>query len=226
MSNKRWTDQEIELLRGVYPHKPTREVAVLFDRAMRSIYEMAHRLKLKKTPEFLASGQAGRLDGVRGGATRFKPGQVPFNKGLRRPEGWAPGQMAKAQFKPGHLPHNTLEVGGYRIIDGYLQQKISAAKGSSAKRWRGVHELVWTAVNGPLPDGHIVVFKPGMRTTELTNITIDKVECISRADNMRRNTRHNLPKELNEVIMLRAALIRKINHRTKGKKDYEQRDHQ
>lgn len=32
---------------------------------------------------------------------------------------------------------------------------------------------------------------------------------------MRRNTRHNLPTEINEVIGLRAALVRKINHRSK-----------
>lgn len=223
MTKKHWSSQEIACLRAIYPHRTTRELAELLGRSMRSVYDQAHQLDLKKTPEFLASGQAGRLDGVRGGATRFQKGQTPYNKGLRRPEGWAPGNMARTQFKPGQMPPNTFPVGEYRVVDGYLQQKISTEKGNSSKRWRGVHELVWTAVNGPLPPDHLVVFKPGMRTTELAHITIDTVECISRADNMRRNTRHNLPRELNEVIGLRAALIRKINHRTKKN---EQREHQ
>lgn len=224
MTRKPWTDQDIERLRTLYPGSPTRDLAILFDRSIRSVYEKANQIGLKKTREFLASGLAGRLDGVRGGATRFKPGQVPANKGLRRP-GWAPGHMAETQFKPGQMPHNTREVGEYRITaDGYLQQKIGAAKGSNSKRWRGVHELVWIAANGPLPPGHIVVFKPGMRTTELAAITLDKVECISWAENMRRNSYHNLPKPLAQIVQLRGALNRKINRLTKEKPD-EQRDH-
>ncbi len=223
MTRTPWTAADIDRLRALYPNRPTRELAVLFDRGIRAVYEKANQLGLKKTREFLASGLAGRLDGVRGGATRFKKGQVPANKGLKRP-GWAPGHMAETQFKKGQTPHNTRAVGAYRITrDGYLQQKIGTAKGSNSKRWRGVHELVWIAAHGPLPPGHIVVFKPGMRTTELAEITLDKVECISLAENMRRNTRHNLPKELNEVIGLRAALVRKINHRTKT---HEQRNDQ
>jgi hypothetical protein len=153
-------------------------------------------------------------------STRFKPGHVTWNKGMK---GLDIGGKA-TRFQPGQTPHNTLEVGAYRITkDGTLQRKIGTTKGSNSKRWRGVHELVWVAANGPLPAGHIVVFKPGMRTTQLADITLDKVECITWAENMRRNTRHNLPKELNEVIGLRAALVRKINHRTK---DHEPRNNQ
>lgn len=220
MTRKPWTAQDLDRLRTLYPGSPTRDLASLFDRSIRSVYEKANQLGLKKTREFLASGLAGRPDGVRGGATRFKPGHKSWNTGMK---GLDIGGKA-TRFQPGQMPHNTLDVGAYRINrDGTLQQKIGTAKGSNSKRWRGVHELVWIAANGPLPPGHIVVFKPGMRTAELAAITLDKVECISWAENMRRNTRHNLPRELNEVIGLRAALVRKINHRTKT---HEQRNDQ
>lgn len=220
MTRKPWTEHDLDRLRTLYPGSPTRDLAGLFDRSIRSVYEKANQLGLKKTREFLASGLAGRLDGVRGGATRFKLGHKTWNAGMK---GLDIGGKA-TRFQPGQMPHNTHDVGAYRINrDGTLQRKIGTAKGSNSKRWRGVHELVWIAAHGPLPPGHIVVFKPGMRTTELAAITLDKVECISWAENMRRNTRHNLPKELNEVIGLRAALVRKINHRTKA---HEQRNDQ
>ena len=43
---------------------------------------------------------------------------------------------------------------------------------------------------------------------------LDRVECITLAENMKRNTRHNLPKELADTIALRAALTRQINKRS------------
>jgi hypothetical protein len=79
-----------------------------------------------------------------------------------------------------------------------------------------VHELVWVRANGPVPPKHIVVFKPGMRSAVLEEITVDRVECISLAENMKRNTRHNLPPELNEVVQLRSVLTRQINKRMKS----------
>jgi hypothetical protein len=128
----------------------------------------------------------------------------------------------QTQFKPGQSPHNTAPIGSYRLDpDGTLQQKISDAKGSNSKRWRGVHELVWVAANGPMPPKHIAVFKPGMRTNVLEEITIDRVECISLAENMKRNTVHNLPPQLVEVVRLRGVLTRHINQRKKhGKEEY------
>ena len=45
----------------------------------------------------------------------------------------------------------------------------------------------------------------------LEEITADRVECISLAENMRRNSYHNYPKPIAELIQLRGALMRKIN---------------
>lgn len=59
--------------------------------------------------------------------------------------------------------------------------------------------------------GNALTFRDGNKQ----NTTLDNLQLVSRADLMRRNTRHNLPPELNELIGLRAALVRKINNRTK-----------
>ncbi len=82
-----------------------------------------------------------------------------------------------------------------------------------------MHRLVWIAANGPVPEGHIVVFKPGRRTTELKEITPDAVELITRVENMRRNTVHaKYPRELARLVQLRGVLSRQINRKAKEAK--------
>lgn len=208
-----WTDNQITILRQLYPDHKTADIAFMLGRTLGKTYQKAAALGLKKSETYLASPAACRLrrgDNV-GAAHRFKPGQVVWNKGTNFTAG---GRSSETRFKPGTDPHNTLGIGSYRITkDGTLQRKISNDKGNSSKRWRGVHELIWTAANGPLLHGHIVVFKPGQRTDKLEEITIDRVECITLAENMQRNTRHNLPKELSDLIALKAAVTRQINKR-------------
>ena len=215
MKRQLWKSEEVQELQRLYPHYRAEDIAALLGRAVRSVYNKAMSLSLKKTPEFLASGAAGRLDGIRGGATRFQKGQTAWNKGTKGVVGVQAACRA-TQFKAGSKPHTTEPIGTLRVTkDGTLQRKISDASGSNSKRWRGVHELVWIEANGPVPPKHIVVFKPGMRTDVIDEITLDRVECISLAENMKRNTRHNLPKELNQLISLQAALTRQINKRSK-----------
>ncbi len=222
MKGTLWPQQSVAALKRRYPHEPTAVIAVDLGMTVTACYQMAHKLGLKKTEDYLNGPQACRLrrgDNV-GMGTRFQPGQTPANKGLRRP-GWAPGRMAETQFKKGNSPHTTQPVGSYRLDkDGTLQRKIGTAKGNNSKRWRGVHELVWIEANGPVPPGHICIFKPGLRTNVLEEITVDKVECISFAENMRRNSYHNrYPKEIGLAIQARGALVRKINRAERAQKE-------
>jgi hypothetical protein len=208
-----WTEDQLGMLRSLFPNHKTADVATMIGLSASVVNGKAKRLGIKKTAEYLASPAACRLrkgDGV-GAGTRFQKGHSSWNKGTK---GIHTGGE-ETQFKPGQTPHNTLPIGTYRLgKDGTLQRKINNDKGSNSVRWRGVHELVWREANGPVPPRHIVIFKPGMRTTVLEEITLDRVECISLAENMRRNTRHNLPKELADLIALRGALNRQINKRS------------
>jgi hypothetical protein len=207
-----WPKKAIDVLRRRYPFEPTAAIAADLDVTVTACYQKARNLGIKKTATYLNGPFSCRLraDDNPGMGTRFQPGQAPANKGIK---GWQAGGRAKeTQFKPGNTPHTELPVGSYRFDkQGTLQQKIGTAKGSNSKRWRGVHELVWVAANGPVPPGHICVFKPGLRTTVLEEITADRVDCISFAENMRRNSYHNrYPKEIGLAIQARGALIRKI----------------
>lgn len=222
-TRKFWTNDEIEIFRVRYPDEPTSALAAEFGRPEKALYNLAKRLRLKKSASFLESANSGRIQRGRTDprmmATQFKSGHSTWNNGMK---GLNIGGE-ETQFKPGQLPHNTSEIGAYRITkDGTLQRKISNAKGSNSKRWRGVHELLWVEANGPVPAGHICVFKPGMKTRELDEITLDRVECISFAENMRRNSYHNkYPKEIAQLIQLRGAVQRKINRRLKDGTDQD-----
>lgn len=210
-----WSKEQEQVLRDRYPTEKTQLIADDLGIALQKVYQKAKRLGLEKTAEYLASPAACRLragDDV-GAAYRFQKGGLVWNKGMK---GLQIAGCQATQFKAGRMPHNTLPIGSYRHDkDGTLQRKISNDKGNNSKRWRGVHELVWVEANGPVPPKHIVIFKTGMRVTVLEQITIDRVECISLAENMRRNTVHNMPKELAELVQLRGAVNRQINKRTK-----------
>lgn len=211
-----WTDEQVDMLRQLYPDYRTEDVATMIGHRLQLVYQKAARLGLAKSAAYLASPAACRLrrgDNV-GAAGRFQKGIIPWNKGTHFTTG---GRSAETRFTPGQAPHNTLPIGSTKFDkSGTLLQKIGDAKGNNSKRWRGVHELVWVTANGPLPAKHIVVFKSGMKTNVLTEITLDRVECISLAENMRRNTVHNMPKELVDLVRLRAVLTRHINRRGKN----------
>lgn len=212
-----WTEEQVATLRARYPGEKTEVIAKDLGIELRPVYAKAKQLGLAKSEEYLASPSACRLrrgDRI-GAAYQFMPGHVPANKGIRRP-GYAAGRMGETQFKKGTPPMNTMPIGSHRL-DGYgvLQRKISNDSGSPSKRWRSVHELLWVEAHGPIPPKHMVIFKQGMKTNVLEEITIARLECVSFAENMKRNTRHNLPPELNEIIALKAVLTRQINKRTK-----------
>ena len=224
MQRKQWSAVDTELLRRHYHDSHTADLARVLGRDERSVYSKAAAMGLKKSEDYLASAQAGRIQRGRADprmvATQFKPGLVPWNKGVRYEAG---GRSAQTRFKPGGLPHTTLAVGTLRITrDGILQRKFSDAKyGSPSRRWRSVHRLVWEAAHGPVPDGHIVVFKPGRFTNLEADITLDRLECISQADNARRNHPRNKSPELARLYQLKGAITRQANRIAREAAEHE-----
>lgn len=210
-----WTPALDEQLRSLYPDNKTEVVAEIIGARTSQVYSRASALGLKKSAAFMDSDKSGRV--ARGRqhpsmiATQFKPGLISWNKGTKGIVGVQEACRA-TQFKKGAAPHNTLPIGSYRLNrEGHLQQKISDAKGSNSKRWRGVAELVWCAANGPLPPKHIVVFKNGMFTNKLEEITLDRVDCISNAEHVRRNSIWRNDPEVAKLYQLKGQITRQVN---------------
>lgn len=216
-----WTPAEDRILRRKYPDTDTAELAARFGATILGTYQRARKLGVFKSPAFMAKLlkiEADRLRRV-GVASRFKPGQIPPNKGLRMP-GWAPGRMAETQFKKGH--RSGIAAKNWRPIgtilpdsEGFLRIKVREGRkgepygSGNVGIWRLLNRHVWEQHKGPIPPGHVVRFKDRNRA----NCAIENLELLSTADNMRRNTIHNMPPLLKEVITLTGALKRKIRNR-------------
>lgn len=211
-------------MRRFYPELTCADMADVLKRTQSSVYQRARALALEKSEAFLASDKSGRV--ARGKqhpnmvASQFKKGQASWTKGTKGVVGVQEACRA-TQFKKGAKPHTTLPLGSYRINpDGHLQRKVAEVSGSNSKRWRNVAELVWVEANGPLPPKHIVVFKPGMRTAKLEEITLDRVECISLAENAKRNHPRNRSPELARLVQLKGAITRQVNRITREAKEH------
>ena len=192
-----WTKQEDQQLRDLYPTHKLADIAEMMGRSISSVANRRTKLGLKRTPEQDAAIGDGR----------FKPGhKQPWNKGKK---GWhAGGRSKETQFKKGHKPSNTWRpVGAERVSkDDLLYRKVSDT-GVKNDDWKAVHVLVWEQENGPLPDGHIVIFKDKNRR----NFDPDNLEAVTRAENMRRNSIDRYPPEYRQAAITLGWFKRKLN---------------
>lgn len=216
-----WTDAEIELLRRNYADSRTEDIAIALDRTPSTVYQQARKLGLNKSPQWIADTARERsMRPDHGGVkTRFTKGQQSWSKGLKGVVGVQEACRA-TQFKKGRKPEearNYKPVGSLRVTrDGILERKMTDDPlVYPARRWTSVARLVWEEANGPIPAGHLVRFKHGMHTVEVEEVTIDRLECVSRAEHMRTHTYHQYGPEVASVVQLRGAITRQINKRAK-----------
>lgn len=217
-TRRRWSDAEIAILRERYPDQPTASLLPLLPgRTIKTIQEKSVSIGVHKTREFLAA--QGREAMARPGhpahQTRFVKGAPAWNKGISYQPG---GRSVDTRFPKGTLSGNAAlnkkPLGFERISkDGYLERKINEDRPFN-KRWRFVHLILWESVNGPLPEGHALVFRNG----DKTDIRLDNLELITRSDLLRRNSTHRYGPDIARLSQLKGAITRQINRR----KDHEQ----
>ena len=209
-----WGKKELADLKKLYPDHTAEEVAKAIGCSTRRVYNKVHQLGLKKSEAFKASDKSKRIQRGKQSpamiASRFKPGQESWNKGIKGVTGVQDACRA-TQFKkgrPAHEARNYQPIGSERVSkDGYLERKVTDNPDIyPARRWVPVQRLVWEAANGKIPHGHIVRFKNG---DKLDN-RLENLECISKAENARRNV-NSIPPELRKVNQLRGVLQRHLN---------------
>lgn len=220
MSDRRhWSPEQLFMLRWLYPDFTAAEAALAIGKTEKGAHQKARQLKIGKSEAFKESWRSGRILAgkidPRMTATRFKPGHATWNKGVKGSVG-KHENCRKTQFKPGQKPHTTQPVGSYRVnvTKGIprLERKMNDNPGPNHVRWIPVTRLVWEQHHGPVQPQHIVVFADSKQaTTVLEAITVDKLICISRAENARRNSATAHSTEYGRLAQLKGAITRQIN---------------
>ncbi len=153
--------------------------------------------------------------GILSGRTgQFQPGLRPWNTGTK---GLVPPNSG--QFKPGQVPANHKEMGFERVnVYGYVEVKVAERNpytGAPA-RYRLKHQVVWEAVHGPVPKGHVLRFLDGNKL----NCALENLEAVSLAENLHLNRMGyaDAPAEARETTMLLAKVeVRAFRGRKKAK---------
>lgn len=216
MNGQPFTDVQLSEIRRRYPHERTDKIAADIGRPLQSVYRKAALLGLRKTRKYLDSPDACRLrrGGDIGAAYRFKPGQAPANKGLRRP-GWFAGRMRETQFKKGQRAHNRQPIGSIKVVDGYQYTKVRNAR-YIWDAWKPTHHQLWKKAGRKIPRGHVLTFKDGDRThIKLANLKLE-----TRGEMARRNHwKRTLPPELQKCLTLKIAIKRRITMRERNEQN-------
>lgn len=150
----------VEFMRSFIPGHSEREIAGEFE------HEFGVRLSEAQIGNF--KRRFGVRSGTHGG--RFERGNVPANKGKTWDEMGiseeSRDRMRRTQFKPGHLPWTTREVGEERVSkDGYIEVHVAQLRRERANdQWVMKHRIVWEEANGrELGPDEVVVFADGDR---------------------------------------------------------------
>jgi len=198
-----WTEKEIKFITENYSDMNSADIAKILNRPMGGVYGKAYSMGLKKSKEYLAKmleREAKKLAEF-GKNYQFKKGNVPYNYGQKMSK-ILYEKCQKTMFKKGAKPHNTRKEGEEsKSTDGYTYVKIAD------NDWRLKHRVIWKQVNGAIPADHIVVFKDNNQQ----NFDINNLELITKVENMQRNTLHQYPEPIKEIIKLNNKLKRKIN---------------
>jgi HNH endonuclease len=221
--HKPWTAEQIATLRKHHANTSGKDLAAMTGHPVPSVEQKLRKMGLVRDPDYkrevLAKCGLQVSSHPRSIAARLKKGNIPPNKGLRRP-GYSVGRgrMQQTQFKKGQRSRNWLPVGTIRKDSaGYLRVKVGEGPGGFGGRkvWDFIHKRVWEAANGPVPKGHRLWWKD--RNHE--NCALENLELLTDKEHMARTTIHNLPPGLKKVIVLKAAIKRKITRMEKERRD-------
>ena len=206
-----WSLDDLKILTGTYANSSSAIIAKTLSRDIRHVYQKAAQMGLRKSAVFFASNKAGRIQRGRTHpamrANQFKSGHKTWNTGMK---GWAAPGTEATRFKPGTVPPNRQQVGALRInSEGQLDIKLY----DGLRAWVQLHHYNWFLTHGEWPArGSVLRFKD----SDPHNPAIENLELITRRENMRLNSVHTIyPPEIARLVLLKGALNRQINKRTK-----------
>jgi Mor family transcriptional regulator len=196
---RKWTENEIKTLIELYPNTSTKELCKSLKRKINAVYGQVYKLGLKKSPEYLKEHVYTIQPNKE---TQFVKGHKAWNKGVKLGSDFG-GQATR--FPKGHKPHNWKPEGSIRTnADGYQEIKVG-------KKYLLLHRHLYTTHIGEVNTDEVIRFKDGNKT----NFDLSNLEKISREEHAIRNSIHNLPDEIKEVVTLKRTITKLITEHGK-----------
>ena len=138
--------------------------------------------------------------------TKFKKGQVAWNKGLKGVNG-----TSESRWKKGNIPHTARPIGYERINrDGHIEIKVEGQRQMVYK-----HRWTWEQHHGEIPTGMVVSFRNGIRT----DCRIENLILLTRSELARLNQsyiKYSTPETHESCVLL--AKIKDASNKAKGNK--------
>lgn len=217
---KLWTEEQITLLKKHYPTcNSVKDIVDVIGMSVAQMYSKAYYLKLKRESN---TGYSNCLKG--GGMTRFKKGNIPYNKGTKGLTG-----ANKTSFKSGHVPANAFYNEKPHLYtrtrkDGYVERVWIIHLHSKKLNRISYTRYIWEQKYGKLSKNELITFKDGFITDRVP--VLEDLKVITRKDNINNNTGvidctesyakrmlniPNAPEELIKLKQQQLKLNRKIN---------------
>jgi hypothetical protein len=208
MYGRAFTKEEDDFLRANYLTIPARRMAAMLGRREGTARQRMKLIGIVVPKEIIEQFRQ---------RSYYKKGQTPFNKGKKGSEYLseeALAAMSNTQFRKGNLPHNTKEDGVITIRYDHADTRNGIAYKYiriALAKWMPLHVYNWEQKYGKVKKGYCLWCKNG----DTLNCEPDNWELITRAENIKRNSIHNYPKEIALAVQLRGALNRQINKHKK-----------
>lgn len=203
MPRHRWTEEEIEFIRKIYPYYENKEISKMvknkfgFDVSARNLINAKTIYKMP--------------DKVIPNSGRLQKGVVPWNKGKRMSDE-TKKKLKNTFFKKGQTINNR-PIGSTRLgNDGYLVIKIE-----EPNKWQLYQRYVYEKAHGvKLAKNEAVIFADGDRS----NFDIDNLIKVSKANLCYLNSNNLIfdDPELTKVGVTVSKVAEKINERKDAKK--------
>lgn len=153
-TTRKYTREHIEFLRTNYTLHTVAVLTRMFN-ARFSMDKSTGQIKGLISRERIISGRRGR----------FRRGNTPWNAGTKGQRLTGPN---KCSFRKGNIPGNTKPIGYERVDskEGYVLVKVAEPNPwtGAETRFRSKHAVIYEQHFGPVPYGHVVIFRDGDKT--------------------------------------------------------------
>ncbi|MBV5338166.1 MAG: HNH endonuclease [Deltaproteobacteria bacterium] len=196
-----FTAAQVQFIKNNYQRLNRHELTSELNQAFQSDFKMSQLVAFVKNHN-IVSGRTGR----------YSKGSIPRNKGTK-----GLTSRNRTTFSTGQIPPNRKPLGAERICrkDGFILIKIAEPNPyTPAKtRYKHKHVWVWEQANGPVPEGHAVVFKDSNKL----NCELDNLMLLTRTELLSINLHgyREMPVELKPVILSIAKIEAKAGFRTR-----------